>query len=103
MEEWRIIAEAPDYAVSSLGRVKRINADALGRGCGKMLRTPLGDAGYPVCSLHVNKKQLDRRIYQLVCRAFHGLKPSPRHEVRHLDGNKLNSAFDNLAWGTSKE
>lgn len=103
MEEWRIITEAPDYAVSDAGRVKRIRADHFGRGEGKILRTPLGDAGYPVCSLHVAGKQLHRRTYRLVCAAFHGPKPSPQHEIRHLDGDKLNPAASNLAWGTSKE
>lgn len=103
MEEWRIIAEATDYAVSSIGRVKRVKPDRLGRGLGKILNTPIGDAGYPCCSLHVNRKQLHRRIYQLVCRAFHGPKPTPKHEVRHLDGSKTNSAASNLAWGTSAE
>jgi len=103
MEKWRVIAEAPDYAVSDLGRVQRIRADRLGRGKGNILKTPLGDGGYPCCSLHVRGKQLHRRIYKLVCTAFHGPKPSPRHEVRHLDGDKLNTTEANLAWGTSAE
>jgi hypothetical protein len=30
-------------------------------------------------------------------------RPSPEHEVRHLDGNKDNPHADNLAWGTRKE
>jgi hypothetical protein len=103
MERWRPIEEAPDYAVSDEGRVKRIKADRLRRGEGKLLRTPLGDAGYPVCSLHVNGKQLHRRIHWLVGRAFLGPKPTPKHELRHLDGDRRNAAASNLAWGTSKE
>ena len=103
IENWRLIAEAPDYAVSSLGRVRRIRPDRLGRGLGKILRTPLGDKGYPVCSLHVGGKQLHRCVYRLVCTAFNGPKPTPKHEVRHLDGNPLNNHADNLKWGTSAE
>ena len=102
-EAWRVIAEAPDYAVSDRGRVKRIRPDRLGRGEGKLLRTPLGDAGYPVCSIHVDGKQHHRRVYRLVADAFLEPRPSPKHEVRHLDGDKLNTSDSNLAWGTSAQ
>lgn len=101
-EIWRVIEEAPHYAVSSLGRVKRVVPDKLNRPM-HILRTPLNDKGYPCCSLHVNGKQLHRAIHSLVCTAFHGPKPTPKHEVRHLDGNPLNPRLDNLAWGTSKD
>lgn len=103
IEEWRTVAFAPDYAVSSTGRVKRVVADRLGRGEGRILRTPVGDAGYPCCSIHVNGKQHHRRVYRLVAEAFLGPKPTPRHEVRHLDGDPLNTRADNLAWGTSSQ
>lgn len=102
-ENWRVIDEAPDYAVSDQGRVKRIKADRCGRGEGKLLLTPVGANGYLVCSLHVEGVQLHRRVHRLVCTTFHGPKPSPKHEVRHLDGDKLNPAAINLAWGTSAE
>jgi hypothetical protein len=102
-EEWRTIAEAPDYVVSNLGRVKRVKADRCGRGEGRLLRTPVSDKGYPACLLYVDGRQLHRLVYKLVCTAFRGPKPSPKHEVRHLDGNRLNTAETNLAWGTSAE
>lgn len=41
-----------------------------------------------------------RRVHVLVALAFLGPKPSPAHEVRHLDDNKHNNALANLAWGT---
>ena len=34
----------------------------------------------------------------LVCTAFHGPKPLPNYEVRHLDGRLDNDAAENLAW-----
>jgi len=34
----------------------------------------------------------------LVCTAFHGTKPFPHYEVRHLDGRLDNDAASNLAW-----
>jgi hypothetical protein len=46
-------------------------------------------------------KRLHRGIHQLVCSAFHGQQVGM--EVRHLDGNQLNNAPHNLAWGTRQE
>lgn len=42
-------------------------------------------------------------VHRMVAEAFHGPKPSPLHEVRHLDGDKLNNCAGNLAWGTHVE
>lgn len=101
-EIWRVINEAPEYAVSNYGRVKRIVPDRFGREM-RILKTPLDDKGYPGCSLHFGGKQHHRSVHRLVCAAFHGQKPTPKHEVRHLDGDAANPRADNLAWGTSKE
>jgi len=43
------------------------------------------------------------RISILVCLAFHGPKPSPLHQVRHLDNDPSNNHKDNLAWGTPEQ
>jgi hypothetical protein len=103
MEQWLTIAEAPDYAVSDLGRVKRVMPDSLGRGAGVILAAPLNDKGYCHLNLHIGRKQHLRRVHRLVCEAFHGPPPSPNHQVRHLDGNKTNNRAENLAWGTHSE
>lgn len=39
-------------------------------------------------------------IHLLVCQAFIGPKPSPRHEVNHKDGCKTNNHWRNLEWVT---
>lgn len=39
----------------------------------------------------------------LVCTAFHGPKPSPGHECRHLDGSRTHNKPGNLQWGTRSE
>lgn len=104
-EIWRVIEEAPNYAVSNLGRVKRVVPDKHGRSM-RILKTPLNDKGYPGCSLHFGGKQHHRPVHKLVCVTFHGPKPEcegVRYEVRHLDGNKTNNRWDNLAWGTMAE
>lgn len=42
-------------------------------------------------------------VHQLVLTAFGGPRPTPAHETRHLDGDRLNNTPLNLAWGTRAE
>lgn len=42
-------------------------------------------------------------VHRLVCEAFHGPKPTPKHEVAHWDGDKTNNTAPNLRWATHKE
>jgi hypothetical protein len=76
--------------------------------------TVIGRRGHPL-SVSPNKKGYLRltipydgrmghfTVHQLVCEAFHGVRPFPEAQVRHLDGNKLNNRADNLQWGTPEE
>lgn len=41
-------------------------------------------------------------VHRVVCEAFHGA-PQVGHACRHLDGNCMNNAASNLAWGTYSE
>jgi len=38
-------------------------------------------------------------VHQLVADAYHGPRPTPTSQVRHLDGNPENNCASNLAWG----
>lgn len=42
-------------------------------------------------------------VHQLICEAFHGPKPTPQHETRHLNGNRMDNRAENLRWGTRAE
>ena len=42
-------------------------------------------------------------VHILVCRAFHGNKPSEKHIVAHWDGDPFNNYFVNLRWATNSE
>lgn len=42
-------------------------------------------------------------LHHVICEIFHGPRPTPRHQVRHLDGNIHNNSAFNLAWGTAIE
>jgi hypothetical protein len=59
--------------------------------------------GYPHVAILLGGKRVTKAVHTLVCTAFHGQKPSPIHEVRHLDGDRMNSRPSNLCWGTPSE
>lgn len=61
------------------------------------------EAFYPHVSVIIDGKRTAKSVHTLVCRAFHGDKPTPKHVVRHLDGSKNNNLPENLAWGTVAE
>jgi hypothetical protein len=48
-------------------------------------------------------RQSSRKVHQLVCEAFHGLRPFPKAVVIHRDENAHNNRPENLKWGTQKE
>jgi len=50
-----------------------------------------------------NNIRITKSVHTLVCMAFHGMRPFPSAQVRHLDGDDQNSKPDNLAWGTCIE
>lgn len=101
MEIWRRSKMLPDYLVSSLGRIMCIPFQSKGRWYGGRPRVGTTTPDQPrriVCH-----KKKTYKVHQLVCEAFHGPRPSPRHVVMHLDDNPLNNCADNLKWGTQKE
>ena len=60
--------------------------------------------------LHVNvpygTDRASRRnepVHKLVLMAWHGPKPFPEAQCRHLNGNSLDNRPENLVWGTCKE
>lgn len=92
--EWRIIKEFPDYAVSGDGMIKNLNK-------GNILK-PRVDR-YCYLTLYRDKQPFVILVHRIVCIAFHGEPPSPRHEVAHGDGCRYNNHKDNLRWATHVE
>jgi hypothetical protein len=97
-EEWRRPLSAPEFEVSSLGRVKR---------AGRLIRGSVWSTGYIYVQTTVGatapcgKRALG--VHVLVCEAFHGPRPFPRAIPLHGDGGRNNNAASNLRWGTHKE
>jgi len=97
-EEWRPVAGFADYEVSDLGRVRSRSRKRSPR----VLACPPGTRGYRKVTLRREGKNFTRHVHVLVCEAFHGPRPDGQM-VRHLDGNQLNNAASNLAWGSAVE
>lgn len=58
---------------------------------------------YPSVAVIHGGRRRTKHVHSLVCAAWHGPKPSPTHEVRHLDGIRTNNLPENLCWGTQAE
>jgi hypothetical protein len=100
-EEWRLIPSNPDYAVSSLGRVRRAVPDSCGREP-RILAQAIGSAGRAQVSICADRKPASKSVHRLVAEAFHGSPPEGRPMVCHKDGNPLNNRPDNLYYGTAR-
>lgn len=101
-EHWAIIDFAPDYEVSSLGRVRR-RALSPAYLCGRILKGRKKPDGYTDVRLYHDGGSTFCSVHRLVCRCFHGPQPSHLHEVAHGDGNRSNNVAANLRWATKSE
>lgn len=90
------------YEVTADGRVFSIASNWRGLGRRELSQTANSD-GYPSVRLTINGNRKRFAVHKLVAAEHLPPRPSDRHEVRHLDGNKLNPAATNLAWGTQKD
>ena len=73
------------------------------RGYGNRRLSPFIKDGYFFVRLTINKIRKSYAVHRLICTAFHGTKPTSVHEVRHLNGDRMDNRAENLCWGTRKE
>lgn len=59
--------------------------------------------GYATVSLYGNGSRRPTLVHIIIAETFHGPRPFPEAEVRHIDGNKSNCSASNLCWGTRVE
>ena len=95
------MADHTPYEVTRDGRVFSL-LNWRGYGKRELQQTPNSD-GYPSVRILINGRRTRVAVYKLVAARYLSPKPSPSHQIRHLDGNRCNSDADNLAWGTAKE
>jgi hypothetical protein len=103
-EEWRSVEGWP-YEVSNLGRVRRAGAPGRAARVGRIKKASVGAQGYLEVSLcqPSPSRQRTATVHELVCVAFHGPRPGPGYECRHLNGDRTDPRASNLAWGTYAE
>lgn len=90
------------YCVSDHGRVMRV-APGKGTRAGRILTPTPNNKGYYRVSLTANGKSHLKLVHCLVCEAFNGPRPTPKHEATHQDGDHTNNRCDNLKWATHRE
>src|ERR1700677_4179390 len=90
-----------NYTVTEDGRVFS-DSGWRGHGLVELVQHPNSD-GYPSVRLYINGVRKRQAVHKLVAEKYLPARPSPEHEIRHLDGTKTNNHRDNLVWGTALE
>ena len=86
------ILSAPGYYVDADGEVYNHR--------GRRIAQQVTEKGYCRVHLQVNGKTKSKSVHSLVAEVFIGPRPKGL-QIRHLDGNKANNCFSNLAYGTA--
>jgi len=97
-----VTEHTPGYRVTDDGKVYSCDHNWRGYGERELSQLPHKD-GYLSVRLTIGGRRKRFAVHRLVASGFLPERPSQVHEVRHLDGDKLNNAARNLAWGTPKE
>jgi len=87
-----------NYEITKNGDVYYMRGDII-----RLRRHRLDKKGYPVICITDKGRGYTVKIHHMVALRHLPLRPSPQHEIRHLDGDKTNNHYTNLAWGTAKE
>jgi len=100
-EIWKIVDLCPAYAVSNIGRVKRIKS---GRGAtiGRIRASTKRTDGYFRVCLFNKSFYKSFSVHQLVARAFLGIRPEGK-EINHKNGVKADNRIENLEYCSRQE
>lgn len=99
--EWRTVADAPNYEVSSVGEVRRVTSGRHLK-AGQLVSQVLID-GYPCVCLFVDGGRKMHKIHRLVATAFLPPPATGQGMVAHNDGSTTNNEIGNLRWATCIE
>lgn len=102
-EEWRpVVGYEGIYEVSDLGRVRSLPR-RLVPNMRLMTLMEAGGGHLRVCLSRGDGTWVLRYVHALVAEAWHGPRPTARHEVCHNDGDPKNNVASNLRWGTRSD
>ena len=73
------------------------------QGYAQVLKQRDGKFGYWYCHLSISGKRKTVKAHVLVAQMFIGERPSPKHQINHIDGNKDNNHVSNLEYCTPSE
>lgn len=95
LKGWFHVPGNPYFLVNRKGELRNAKT-------GYTTQGSLDDRGYRrVCQWdNARKKKKDLKAHVLICTAFHGPKPSSKHEVGHKDHKRDNNVPSNLRWVT---
>ena len=100
-EKWRQIPGFDDYEASNLGRIRRALDGRVKKAGDLIAQTGKRYRYVGLCPIGHPRRTI--QVHILVAMAFHGLAPSPDHEVAHWDGDGLNNRAENLRWALPVE
>lgn len=90
---WKAPSDWPNVTVSTLGRIRNKNC----------ILSPRPYAGYTGVTLSVKTTKTVVYVHQLVAFTFLGRRPSPKHDVSHIDDVSTNNVVSNIIWETHAE
>lgn len=101
-EEWRVVPSYPSYEVSNAGHVRRIGAYRSTK-VGRWLQPRPMKSGHVHVRLSQDGKITDTGVHRIMCEAFHGPAPSPKHLAAHRNGKPADNRPDNVRWATYQQ
>jgi len=102
IEVWEIIPEYDEYAISNLGRVKRVKDSSATYGrarAGHILKQADNQNGYLSVTLCKNGRKKTFWPHQIVMSVFHGERPNGKC-VHHHNGDRHDNRLSNLSYVT---
>jgi hypothetical protein len=100
-EIWRTIQTYPNYAVSNLGRIKRLTSRTRAK-AGHILKPVDRGNGYLCVTFWENKKKKNLSVHVLVAEAFLE-KLTAEHLPNHKNGIRSDNRLENLEYKTQAE
>jgi hypothetical protein len=95
MEEWKTIADFPEYQVSNLGRIKRGEKIKAFGYCGGLTK-------YHKVSLYNDKRCSTKMVHRLVAEAFIE-NPDDKPQIDHINQDSFDNRVENLRWVSGSE